>query len=127
MWKKIILSALALILVAGVVGYAKRMDILLYIVANRGLAETGPNRPVTWEKGPEKTEALPADKPNIVFILLDDVGINDLSGFGEGIIDTPNIARLAAKGAIFTNAYAAHANCATRSTGWGIFDPRCDD
>jgi arylsulfatase A-like enzyme len=112
MWKKIILGAVALILVAGVVGYAKRMDILLYVVANRDLPETGPNRPITWEKGPEKTESLPADRPNIVFILLDDVGINDLSGFGEGITPTPNIARLAAKGAIFTNAYAGHANCA---------------
>lgn len=112
MWKKIILGAVALVLLAGVVGYAKRMDILLYVVANRNLPETQPNRPVTWEKGPAKTGAQPADKPNIVFILLDDVGINDLSGFGEGITPTPNIARLAARGAVFTNAYAGHANCA---------------
>ncbi|WP_386627958.1 sulfatase-like hydrolase/transferase [Sulfitobacter geojensis] len=112
MWKKIILGAVALLLVVGAVGYAKRMDILLYVVANRDLPKTHPNRAVTWEKGPEKTAALPADKPNIVFILLDDVGFNDLSGFGEGIIPTPNIARLAARGAVFTNAYAGHANCA---------------
>lgn len=112
MWKKIILGAVALLLMVGAVGYAKRMDILLYVVANRDLPKTHPNRAVTWEKGPEKTAALPADKPNIVFILLDDVGINDLSGFGEGIIPTPNIARLAARGAVFTNAYAGHANCA---------------
>ncbi|MDC0959760.1 sulfatase-like hydrolase/transferase [Planktomarina temperata] len=112
MWKKIILGAVALILMAGVVGYAKRMDILLYIVANRDRPEVHPNRPVTWERGPEKTEVLPADKPNIILILLDDVGINDLSGFGEGIIETPNIARLAAQGVVFTNAYAGHANCA---------------
>ena len=112
MWKKIILGVVALILVVGAVGYAKRMDILLYVVANRDRPEVQPNRPVTWERGPENTGVLPADKPNIILILLDDVGINDLSGFGEGIIETPNIARLAATGAIFTNAYAGHANCA---------------
>ena len=112
MWKKIILGMVALILVVGAVGYAKRMDILLYVVANRDRPEVQPNRPVTWERGPENTGVLPADKPNIILILLDDVGINDLSGFGEGIIETPNIARLAAKGAIFTNAYAGHAKCA---------------
>lgn len=112
MWKKVILSAVALILVVGAVGYAKRMDILLYIVANQDLPETAPSREITWEKGPEKSGDLPADKPNIVFILLDDVGINDLSGFSEGIIETPSLAQLAAEGAMFTNAYAGHANCA---------------
>lgn len=112
MWKKIMLGAVALLLLVGAVGYAKRMDILLYVVANRDLPQTQPNRPVTWEKGPSKTGAQPADRPNIVFILLDDVGINDLSGFGEGITPTPNIAQLAARGAVFTNAYAGHANCA---------------
>lgn len=52
MWKKIILGVVALILVVGAVGYAKRMDILLYVVANRDRPEVQPNRPVTWERGP---------------------------------------------------------------------------
>lgn len=113
MWKKLIFVVAALAFLIGGVGYLYRMDILLYIVANRDRPEVAPNRSVTWEKGPSQA----TNKPNIVFILLDDVGINDLSGFGEGIINTPNIARLARQGALFSNAYAAHANCAPSRAG----------
>ena len=108
MWKKMLISALALVIFVAGVGYINRIDILLYVVANRDRTETLPNRPVTWETG----AAVISDQPNIVFILLDDVGINDTSLYGGGVIDTPNINQLAAKGALFTNGYAAHANCA---------------
>ena len=62
-------------------------------------------------------EALREDRPpNIVFILADDLGINDISTFGGGLaggkVPTPNIDRLAADGAIFTQAYAGNATCA---------------
>ena len=49
-------------------------------------------------------------------IVADDLGINDLSTFGggvaEGRVPTPNIDRLAAEGAIFTQAYSGSATCA---------------
>lgn len=112
MWKKVILGAFVLILTVGAVGYVKRMDILLYLAANANKPEVQPNRPVTWEQGPERPTGQASEQPNIVFILFDDVGINELSGFGEGLIDTPNIEQLASQGATFVNAYAAHANCA---------------
>lgn len=51
-------------------------------------------------------------KPNIVFILIDDLGWTDLGYTGSGYYDTPNIDRLAGQGMIFTNAYANAANCA---------------
>jgi arylsulfatase A-like enzyme len=76
-----------------------------------------PNKPIVWEQGPETAAKTPSERPpNIVFILIDDLGINDLSTFGGGVAGgrapTPNIDRLAAEGAIFTQAYAGHGTCA---------------
>ena len=49
----------------------------------------------------------PAAKPNIVFILIDDMGWTDVGCFGSTIYKTPNIDKLAAQGMRFTDAYAA--------------------
>ena len=45
-------------------------------------------------------------KPNIIYIFADDLGIGDLSCYGASRISTPNIDRLAGQGVQFTNAYA---------------------
>ncbi len=50
-------------------------------------------------------------KPNIVFILVDDLGWKDAGCYGSQYYETPNIDRLAAEGMRFTNAYAACAVC----------------
>ncbi len=50
-------------------------------------------------------------KPNIVFILIDDLGYTDLGSYGSEFYETPNIDQLAQKGTRFTNAYAASAVC----------------
>ena len=47
-----------------------------------------------------------ADRPNIVFFLVDDLGQRDLGCYGSEFHETPNLDRLAAEGARFTNAYA---------------------
>jgi len=52
-----------------------------------------------------------ASPPNFIFILVDDLGWTDLSGFGSKFYDTPNIDRLAAQGTKFTQAYAACTVC----------------
>jgi hypothetical protein len=52
-----------------------------------------------------------ATKPNILFILADDFGYADLSCYGRREYKTPNIDRLAAEGARFTQAYANSAVC----------------
>lgn len=51
-------------------------------------------------------------KPNIVLINIDDMGWRDVGFMGSKYYETPNIDKLAAQGMIFTNAYAAAANCA---------------
>ena len=50
-------------------------------------------------------------KPNIIFILMDDMGWMDLSCYGSRFYETPNIDRLAAESMTFTNAYAAAPVC----------------
>ena len=47
------------------------------------------------------------EKPNIVFILADDLGWTDLGVMGSDYYETPNIDRLATEGILFDNAYAA--------------------
>jgi arylsulfatase A len=49
----------------------------------------------------------PAKKPNIIFILADDLGINGLSCYGADHLRSPNLDRLAATGTRYTNAYTA--------------------
>ena len=57
--------------------------------------------------------ALPLgeDPPNVVLFLVDDLGWMDLSCQGSDVYRTPNIDRIAAEGARFTDFYAAAAIC----------------
>ncbi len=57
------------------------------------------------------------DRPNVIFILADDLGYGDLSCYGQKKLNTPNIDRLAAEGLRFTNHYSGSPVCApSRST-----------
>src|SRR5690348_17328644 len=51
-------------------------------------------------------------KPNIIFILADDLGYGDLGGYGQEKIKTPRIDRLATEGLRFTQCYAGSTVCA---------------
>ena len=53
----------------------------------------------------------PKGKPNVVFILADDLGYTDLSCMGSEYYETPNIDNIAKKGMVFTNGYAACQVC----------------
>lgn len=70
-----------------------------------------------------KTDTL---KPNIVFILADDLGWTDLGIMGSKYYETPNIDRLASEGILFDNAYAAAANSALSRACMmtGMYTPR---
>lgn len=47
-----------------------------------------------------------AQRPNVIYLIADDLGIGDLSCYGATRVSTPNIDRLAGQGMQFTNAYA---------------------
>lgn len=53
-----------------------------------------------------------AQKPNIIYILADDLGYGDLSCYGQKHFQTPNIDKLASRGMLFTQHYAGCAVCA---------------
>ncbi len=56
--------------------------------------------------------ASAADRPNLLFIFLDDFGWKDTSYMGSDFYETPNLDALAEGGMVFTNAYSSSANCA---------------
>ena len=51
-------------------------------------------------------------KPNIVFVMLDDLGYGDFGCYGQKLIETPNVDGAAAEGLRFTDCYAGAAVCA---------------
>lgn len=57
-------------------------------------------------------EAPPPDRPNIIYILADDLGYGDLGCYGQGKIETPNIDALARHGMKFTQHYSGSPVCA---------------
>jgi len=58
------------------------------------------------------TVSAQASKPNIVFILADDLGYGELGCYGQKTIQTPNLDRMAAQGVRFTQFYAGSTVCA---------------
>src|SRR5438094_1064895 len=64
------------------------------------------------QRAADSNAARGSRKPNIVFILADDLGYGDLGCYGQAKIKTPNIDRLAAAGMRFTNFYAGSTVCA---------------
>jgi arylsulfatase A-like enzyme len=61
---------------------------------------------------PSPSAAAEPKDPNVILILADDLGYGDLGCFGQKLIRTPNIDRLAAEGMRFTQAYAGATVCA---------------
>ena len=121
MTKRIVVGILVLLLAAAGGAWMFRKELILFAVTNAAKNDDiAPYSPVNWAQGPAspRTNRSTAEgrPPNIIFILADDLGINDISTFGGGVaggrIRTPNIDRLAAQGASFTQAYAGNATCA---------------
>ena len=57
-----------------------------------------------------------SDKPNIVFMLMDDMGYADVSCYGASDVMTPEIDKLASEGVRFTQCYAMGAECSPSRT-----------
>jgi sialidase-1 len=97
---------------------ALTLALLSHTIGPRGLgAPSSAGQDVVEPRGGAPLDAAavaapPAEKPNVLFILADDLGWADLGCYGNRFIDTPRIDRLAADGMRFTDAYAAAPVCA---------------
>ena len=96
--------ALGLCLVLGL-GWANRLQLALkgVSIASSLRQPVGPNQPIHWDSGPDTEGRSVSDRPpNIILILADDLGWNDLSfqggGVAGGTVPTPNIDSLARDG-----------------------------
>lgn len=117
--KKILVTVLVVLLCAATLAWLNRVDLMLAMAKKRASDEyvVQPNRVNDWQIGPSEATSEPAERPpNIVLILADDLGLNDISTFGGGVaggrVKTPNIDQLAADGAMFRQSYAGNATCA---------------
>ena len=97
--------------------YLFRIEILLtgISIMTDQRVQVGPNKAVEWETGPQdRLESI--GKPNIVLILADDLGWNDLTinggGVARGTVPTPNIDSIAKQGMNFLSGYAGQGTCA---------------
>ncbi|HMT45149.1 MAG TPA: sulfatase-like hydrolase/transferase, partial [Chakrabartia sp.] len=111
--KKIWLGAAVALGVAGFAAYQNYKLSIFGIIAE--LREPiGENRPVRWAMGPQ-TPPAGERPPNVILIVADDLGMNDISlyggGVGGGAVPTPNINSIAQQGVSFSNGYAANGTC----------------
>ena len=72
-------------------------------------------------------EEPPVMKPNVIFILMDDMGYSDVSCYGAKKVSTPNIDRMAAEGLRFTNFHTAASICSPSRAAFltGAYPQRC--
>lgn len=59
-----------------------------------------------------RSAAAEAPRPNIIYIMADDLGYGELGSYGQKLIETPNLDRLAREGLRFTRFYAGSTVCA---------------
>ncbi len=107
------LGALALLGGAGFVGF-KTYGIYIPGLISQLREPIADNQPVAWSQGPAAPPS--GDRPpNVILIVADDLGMNDISLYGGGVaggaVPTPNIDSIARQGASFANGYAANATC----------------
>jgi arylsulfatase A-like enzyme len=117
--RKWLIGTAAVVVVLGIAGFIAFQNYWYYIP---GILQSlrdpiQPNREVVWEKGPDAPAAAPADRPpNIILIVADDLGYNDITlsggGVANGAVPTPNIDSIAKDGANLTQSYAGNATCA---------------
>jgi arylsulfatase A-like enzyme len=123
MKRKIASIVVVLIIVAGA-AWPNRINILLQIPRVKAYFKEpiGPNKEIVWDQGSlASTQTAGTRKPNIIVILADDLGFNDISFYAKdkstATLATPNIDGLAGQGVSFANAYATSPVCAPSRAG----------
>jgi arylsulfatase A len=76
-----------------------------------GLAQTEASVSVESAEPPASAESTPSPPPNVVILFADDMGYGDLGCYGNPVIRTPNLDRMAAEGMRFTQFYSASPAC----------------
>ena len=109
--KKILIVALALF----GLGLIFWKDVLFWLLVQIAAPKdnVGPNQEIVWQQGPDTRSD---DRPNVIVIVADDLGINDMTDYDDldpsGTMHTPNIDFIANSGIKFKNAYSGSATCA---------------
>ena len=85
-------------------------------ISRRGFVATAVG--ATLAAGLTETATGSQSRPNILFILADDLGWGDLSCYGRPDYETTNLDKLAQEGIRFTNAYSAAALCTPTRVGF---------
>ena len=106
-------------MLASTVAWYQRTDILLAVIKYKSAAQyaVADNIDIPWSQGPTEPISSQTERPpNIILIVADDLGFNDISTFGGGVaggrVQTPSIDRLAAEGAVFNQSYSGASTCA---------------
>jgi len=112
--RKTLTIIISLVIVTASIGWFFRTEILLGVIKYRySSVEVSEPRDIPWQQGPSENRIPNLERPpNIILIVADDLGYNDISTFGGGIIQTPSIDRLAEEGAIFNQFYSGASTCA---------------
>ena len=105
---------LPILVISGFLIWEYKVNILLWSIPKIANTPVQENIPTSWSEGPEIVGQ--DDRPNIILILADDMGYNDISlhngGAADGSLMTPHIDSLANSGIFFSRGYAANATCA---------------
>ena len=113
------LVALAVLAAIGFVAVGGRQGVAVLALKYLLRKDPAPNREVIWQAGPAAPAPIASGQkrpPNIIVIVADDLGYNDLSlaggGIADGTVPTPHINAIALGGVNFTAGYAGNATCA---------------
>ncbi|NKB98248.1 MAG: sulfatase-like hydrolase/transferase [Pseudomonadales bacterium] len=114
--KRISTAAVCLLILLGS-AYIFRVEVMLtgIKIMTEQSRSIGEHQEIVWQQGPDVAQAG-VRKPNIVLIVADDLGWNDLTFNGGGVaqrtVPTPSIDSIAKEGISFVNGYAGQGTCA---------------
>ncbi len=120
MLKRILLGLVITSILAGFayIAVGGRLGVTLLMVKTFLRKDYPAGRDIQWQQGPaeKSAENLARRAPNVIVIVADDLGFNDITlnggGIAGGSVPTPNIDSIARQGVQFQSGYAGNATCA---------------